>query len=150
MYSLLAQRDNEHSLKIAQLSQKQNSINIQISKFAAYESRLSNRMAKASLKYGVDMQVIAAVTLGFLPGTFVATLFSTSFWNFQTDNDGRLVSKWVWLYWVVTVVLTLAVLAAWRLVSSLRADGLELPPELDLGTLSSIEASGELDEKNFA
>jgi Mg2+ and Co2+ transporter CorA len=149
VYSLLAQRDNDHSLKLAQLSQKQNNINIQISKFAAYESRLSNRMAKASLKYGVDMQVIAAVTLLFLPGTFIATLFSTNFWNFQQDNQGRVVSKWVWLYWVVTAVLTSAVLAAWRIVSSLRTDGLELPPELDLGTLPEIDGSGELDEKEL-
>jgi Mg2+ and Co2+ transporter CorA len=108
---------------------------------------MSNEMAKTSLKYGADMQVIAAVTLGFLPGTFIATLFSTSFWNFQPDNQGKVVSKWVWLYWIVTVVLTLAVLAAWRLVSKKKAEGLELPPELELGKLLENDGSGESDEK---
>jgi hypothetical protein len=105
-------------------------------------------MAKESLKYGVDMQVIAAVALGFLPGTFVATLFSTSFWNFQSDNEGRVVSRWVWLYWVVTTVLTLAVLVAWRIVSRMRTDGLELPPVLDLGTLPGTDDNGDIEEKN--
>lgn len=150
MYSLTAQRDSEDSLNLARLSQKQNDINIQISKFAAYESRLSNKMAKSSLKYGADMQVIAAVTLVFLPGTFVATLFSTSFWNFQHEDTGKIVSKWIWLYCVVTVVLTLAVLATWRFVSRMKADGLELPPELDLGKLIGKEdrvEGGVFDDK---
>jgi Mg2+ and Co2+ transporter CorA len=134
------------------LSQKQNDINIQISKFAAYESRVSTRVAKESLKSSADMQVIAAVTLGFLPGTFVATLFSASFWNFQPENTGRVVSRWVWLYWVVAAVLTLAVLAAWRVVSKQKKDSvgkLPLPPELDLGKVLTIDDIGgpEFDEE---
>ncbi|KAJ4292010.1 hypothetical protein N0V90_009909 [Kalmusia sp. IMI 367209] len=64
-------------------------------------------------QYGADMRVIAIVTLIFLPGTFVATLFSASFWDFNPTNDGQLVSKWVWLYWVVTAVLTLGVIGIW-------------------------------------
>ncbi|RYN24238.1 hypothetical protein AA0114_g12794 [Alternaria tenuissima] len=53
-------------------------------------------------RYGADMRVIAAVTLVFLPGTFVATLFSATFWDFSPGNQGPNVSSWVWLYWVVT------------------------------------------------
>jgi hypothetical protein len=60
------------------------------------------------------MRVIAAVTLLFLPGTFVATLFSASFWDFSPGNQGAMVSPWVWLYWVVTAGLTAAVLCIWR------------------------------------
>ncbi|QKX57884.1 uncharacterized protein TRUGW13939_05004 [Talaromyces rugulosus] len=142
VYSLTAQRDNEHNLNLARLSQKQNRINIQISKFAAYESRISNKMAKESLRYGVDMQIIAAVTLGFLPGTFMATLFSASFWDFQPDNQGRIVSSWVWLYWVLTVVLTVGVLAAWRIMSRVKADGLEPPPEAFV--LENLDDSGDI------
>jgi hypothetical protein len=133
VYSLIAQRGNEDGL--------------QISKFAAYESRISNIMGKESLKYGAAMRVIAAVTLGFLPGTFTATLFSASFWNFQPSNKGRVVSKWVWLYWVVTVVLTLAVLAAWRIISRFWTVALEEPPEQDLVKLPGIDYSGEHGEK---
>jgi Mg2+ and Co2+ transporter CorA len=131
---------------LAQLSQKQNDINIQISKFAAYESRVSTRVAKESLKSSADMQVIAAVTLGFLPGTFVATLFSASFWNFQPENKGSVVSKWVWLYWVVAAVLTLAVLVGWRVVSMLKKDGIG-KLEVDLGKVLAIDNLGESDGK---
>jgi hypothetical protein len=99
-------------------------------------------MAKSSLAYGADMQVIAAVTLAFLPGTFIATLFSTSFWNFQPGSHESVVSKWIWLYCVVTLAVTAAVMFAWRYVSGMRTEGLELPPELDLGAFPAIEGDG--------
>lgn len=66
-----------------------------------------------SHQYGADMRLIAIVTLVFLPGTFVATLFSTSFWDFSPSNEGAMVSKWVWLYLVVTAILTTGVVGAW-------------------------------------
>lgn len=139
----MAQRDNEQSHKLALLSQEQNRINLEISKFAAYESRLRNRMAKESLKYGVDMQVIATVTLSFLPGTFIATLLSPSFWNFQPDSPGQVVSKWIWLYFVLTVLLTSAVLVGWRIASRMKTDGLEFPPELELREVVKINNFSE-------
>ncbi|ORY01732.1 hypothetical protein BCR34DRAFT_90945 [Clohesyomyces aquaticus] len=67
-----------------------------------------------NLRHGSDMRKIPIVTLVFLPGTFVATHFSASFWNFQPDNKGSVVSPWVWLYWVITLALTLLVLSAWQ------------------------------------
>jgi hypothetical protein len=44
----------------------------------------------------------------------VATLFSSSFWNFDPRSTGPIVSVWVWLYFAVTVALTLIVLGCWR------------------------------------
>ena len=67
------------------------------------------------------MRIIAAVTLIFLPGTFIATLFSASFWNFQPTNTGPIVSKWVWLYWVITAVLTITVWGFWRGYSMIKS-----------------------------
>jgi hypothetical protein len=92
------------------------------------------------------MQVIAAVTLGFRPGTFIATLFSTSFWNFGPANKDSVVSKWIWLYAVVTVVLTLAVLVAWRVVSRLKRDSIG-KLEMDLGKVLATDDLGEFDEE---
>lgn len=130
------------------MSQKQNNINIQISKLAAYESRLSTRVAKESLKSSADMQVIAAVTLIFLPGTFIATLFSTSFWNLGPENKDSIVSKWVWLYAVVTIVLTLAVLVAWRVVSRLKRDSIG-KLDMDLGKALAIDNLGGFGEEKI-
>jgi hypothetical protein len=60
------------------------------------------------------MRLITAITLIFLPGTFVATLFSTSFWDFAPGSKGANVSGWVWLYFVITISLTMLVLGVWR------------------------------------
>jgi amino acid permease len=65
-------------------------------------------------RYAADMRVITAITLVFLPGTFVATLFSASFWNFDPRTTGPMVSKWVWLYFFSTLALMLIVLGVWR------------------------------------
>ncbi|KAF2848669.1 hypothetical protein T440DRAFT_151375 [Plenodomus tracheiphilus IPT5] len=75
---------------------------------------LQQRDNEINHRYGADMRVITAITLVFLPGTFVATLFSASFWNFAPDNTGSKVSGWVWLYFVATAILTLLVLSVWR------------------------------------
>ena len=93
------------------------------------------------------MQVIAGVTLIFLPGTFVATLFSASFWDFHPGNTGQIVSKWVWLYFVATVVLTSVVLFGWKMSSRLRNNSLDLPPEWKLPT---IDENNDIIEKKEA
>jgi cytochrome b561 len=66
------------------------------------------------------MRLITAITLIFLPGTFVATFFSTTFWDFSPDNRGPKVTYWVYLYFVVTIGLTLLVLVVWRKFSRLK------------------------------
>lgn len=91
-------------------------------------------MAKASIQYALDMRTIAAVTLLFLPGTYVATLFSSSFWAFQPSNQGPSVSKWVWIYWVTAAVLTLTVMSAWKFVSKKSKD-----PQLDDVSKSELQ-----------
>ena len=89
------------------------------------------------------MRVISAVTLIFLPGTFMATLFSTSFWNFQPANQGSVVSKWLSLYFCSTLVLTLAVLAAWRYFSGRHMEKLKLGPGEELSALPEIDDTEE-------
>jgi hypothetical protein len=69
------------------------------------------------------MRLITAITLIFLPGTFVATFFSTTFWDFSPDNNGRKVTYWVYLYFMVTIGLTLLVLVVWRKFSGLKRLG---------------------------
>jgi hypothetical protein len=62
------------------------------------------------------MRVITAITVLFLPATFTATFFSTTFFGFNADLEGRVYSKWLWLYFVVTVVLTaVVIIGTWLL-----------------------------------
>ncbi|GME35504.1 hypothetical protein GTA08_BOTSDO06675 [Neofusicoccum parvum] len=63
----------------------------------------------------ITMKTIAAVTLAFLPGTFIASLFGMNFFDFSADGDGQTwaVSEKLWLYWAVTLPLTFLTLGSW-------------------------------------
>lgn len=50
----------------------------------------------------------------------MATFFSTSFWDFNPNGDGSHVSTWVWLYWILTAVLTISVLGFWQVFPKLK------------------------------
>jgi hypothetical protein len=82
-------------------------------------ARTSRRLAELGRKDSTDMRVISAVTLVFLPATFISTFFSASFFDFRPEESAgeRHVSAWLWVYWVVTVALTAAVLACWLVFS---------------------------------
>ncbi|KAI1409011.1 hypothetical protein F5Y13DRAFT_182368 [Hypoxylon sp. FL1857] len=58
------------------------------------------------------MKSVALLTMIFLPSTFIATLFSTTFFSFA--EDGWLASNAFWIYWVVVIPLSIAVVLAWR------------------------------------
>ncbi|KAF2026598.1 hypothetical protein EK21DRAFT_92246 [Setomelanomma holmii] len=75
---------------------------------------LQQRDNQINQYYAANVNIISAITIIFLRGTFVATLFSSSFWNFDPRSTGPIVSHWVWLYFTVTFVLTLIVLSMWR------------------------------------
>lgn len=74
----------------------------------------SRRIAEDTKRDSLAMKSIAALTMVFLPGTFVATIFSMTFFQVEQDDKHALkVSPNWWLYVVVTVPLTVAVLMAW-------------------------------------
>ncbi|KAF2273218.1 uncharacterized protein EI97DRAFT_164519 [Westerdykella ornata] len=118
IYSLIAQKDNRLNIAAASASYQ-----------IASDSR---RIAILTRKDSTDMRIIAAVTLVFLPGTFVATVFSMGLfdWGFASttgggnagqslgkpktdDEKGLKVSQYLWVYLVFTGVLTLMVLVGW-------------------------------------
>ena len=58
------------------------------------------------------MKTLAAVTVAFLPGTFIAAFFAMPLF----DWDGRtVVSARFWIYWAVTLPLTFVTLVVWVL-----------------------------------
>ncbi|KAK2798492.1 hypothetical protein FQN51_007646 [Onygenales sp. PD_10] len=80
----------------------------------ARATRLFNVLVRADSS---DMKSISILTMVFLPATFISTLFSTPFFS---DNDHRWkASKDIWVYWAVTIPVTLAVFAAWHWVPSM-------------------------------
>ncbi|KAM3074797.1 hypothetical protein ACMFMG_008211 [Clarireedia jacksonii] len=80
---------------------------------AQRENRTSTSMWESKKSDSNAIRSIAVVLVSFLPGAFIAILFSTSMFNFQTKHRDSLVSEWFWLYWAITGPLTAAVLMAW-------------------------------------
>ena len=133
VYSLIGQRDNKINIETALASR-------QISATGLLHNAAMKKIAEDSRKVAIltrrdstDMRIIASVTLVFLPGTFVATFFGTNLFQFIPAGSSRVVSKWVWLYWVLTVVITVLVLVSWWLFSrrQMRQTALTNPSQAD-------------------
>lgn len=64
------------------------------------------------------MKTLAFITALFLPGTFIASLFSTNMFDWKPSlsygpEQSPTMSPFFWVYWVVTVPLTSLVLMGW-------------------------------------
>ncbi|KAK5079682.1 hypothetical protein LTR70_009299 [Exophiala xenobiotica] len=59
------------------------------------------------------MRRISIVTLLFLPATFVSTLFSMCFFDYDGGSGRWSISKWIWLYFVIAGILTIITFIAW-------------------------------------
>ncbi|KAI0539473.1 hypothetical protein GGR58DRAFT_464433 [Xylaria digitata] len=66
------------------------------------------------------MRTIALVTMVFLPGTFFATIFSMTFFNWQAEDGESTVSSFFWVYIAFSVVSTAATLLAYYYFVTIR------------------------------
>ena len=74
----------------------------------------SRTLASATKDDSTAMKTLAAVTVIFLPGTFVAALFSMPLFRWDIHKVGHsAISKQFWIYWVVTLPLTLVTMGLW-------------------------------------
>ncbi|KIW05663.1 uncharacterized protein PV09_03527 [Verruconis gallopava] len=94
LYSFIAQTDNHHAAQLA---------------------RLSVQLADMTSRDGASMKILALITTIFLPGTYVATLFSTSMFNWAAKDGEGLLSGHFWIYWAVAVPLTFVTISGWAL-----------------------------------
>lgn len=66
---------------------------------------------------GIAMKTIAILGIVFLPGTFMATLFSINMFDWGDADSGETssltVSPSMWIYWAITVPLTLLTFLVW-------------------------------------
>lgn len=65
----------------------------------------------------IAMKTIAILGIVFLPGTFVATLFSINMFDWGVAGSGTTssltVSPSMWIYWAITVPLTVLTFVIW-------------------------------------
>ncbi|KAI2621789.1 hypothetical protein GGR54DRAFT_599839 [Hypoxylon sp. NC1633] len=102
------------SRNIAELARRDNKLTFQVAKD-------SRAVAIAAARDSAAMQVIAAVTVLFLPATFTATFFSMSFFDFPGAERPR-VSVWIWIYVLVTAILTIVIQLSWASVSNRKKE----------------------------
>lgn len=70
-------------------------------------------IARESKRDNLSMITIAAITMIFLPGTFVASFFAMPLLNWQAPKGNTVVSHRFWVYWAVTVPLTIGTILLW-------------------------------------
>ncbi|KIM38870.1 hypothetical protein M413DRAFT_419836 [Hebeloma cylindrosporum] len=95
IYNLATQLDSRTNLEIA---------------------RLSSRIAVSTQQDSSSMITMAAVTMFFLPGTFVSALFSMVFFDTQANGNGSeslLVGSQWWLFPAITIPITILVFVIW-------------------------------------
>jgi hypothetical protein len=97
---------------------------------AQEDNLLAARMAVLATRDSSSMKVLAVITAVFLPGSYIATLFSMSMFNWQgsasvvtATSDGTtaaprpgnpVVMSYIWIYWLITIILTVLVMFSWR------------------------------------
>ena len=75
------------------------------------------RIGESARQDNNNMKRIAVVGLIYVPGTFVSGLFGMNFFQF-VDQGGRQTWKTsdkFWMYWAITLPLTLATISIWVL-----------------------------------
>ncbi|KAH8811205.1 hypothetical protein F5884DRAFT_854565 [Xylogone sp. PMI_703] len=80
-------------------------------------SKSSLEIAEESKKDGQRMRSIAVLTMIFLPATFVATVFSMTFFNWSPEQGQKIMSPYIWIYIAGTAILTGLTLALLYLYS---------------------------------
>ncbi|KAK1508845.1 hypothetical protein CABS01_08075, partial [Colletotrichum abscissum] len=71
------------------------------------DAKVSIIIANATKRDGSQMRSISLLGMIFLPGTFLASLFSMSFFNWTPPDGNQIISPWIALYGVLVIVITL-------------------------------------------
>ncbi|KAM5439422.1 hypothetical protein MferCBS31731_004518 [Microsporum ferrugineum] len=107
---LLSIQDELHALKMRSCSlnaRLQNEINLAFNLISQFHG--NNAQADSSV-----MKVIAIVSLIYLPGMFVSSIFGMNFFSAPQGHVLTItVSEDFWLYWSITMPLTVATLLIW-------------------------------------
>jgi hypothetical protein len=109
--SLQERMELQANVLFSVISQQENLLNQK-------ESQINTSIAKSAKNDSISMTTFTFITALFLPGSFLATLFSMSMFNWQQQNstdDVAVLSNKFWLYWAIAVPLTLCTMLGWCL-----------------------------------
>lgn len=107
LFNIIAQREQVLSRQIARDTLLQTEASLDQARASLQLGEATRQIAADSKRDSTSMKAIAAVTMFFLPGTFVASLFSMPIFRWNSDTGDQVVSHRIWAYWAVTIPLTL-------------------------------------------
>ncbi|KAI7154041.1 hypothetical protein KC349_g7943 [Hortaea werneckii] len=86
---------------------------------AQRDTLIASQIAESAQRDGQTTKGISVLGMLFLPGTFVSAIFSMSFFHFVSGTADQ-VERWTvspkfWMYWAVTLPLTLLTIALFLL-----------------------------------
>ncbi|KAG8162572.1 hypothetical protein KVR01_008337 [Diaporthe batatas] len=113
-------------------------------------SQSSVDIAEATRRDGERVRTIAILTMVFLPATFVATVFSMTFFNWTPGEGESILSPYIWIYAVGTAIFTCITLGSWYCYGKHRKRYWEKTGLDDTGNSVQDQVNeprGDLDEK---
>ena len=112
LFNMIAQRDSKVSIELAAASRALAVENKKDQRISIAIAKASREIAVESKRDSSSMKTLAAVTMLFLPGTFVASLFATPMFQWSA-TAGLRVESHIWIYWATTIPLTLLTIGLW-------------------------------------
>lgn len=112
LFNIIAQKDSKVSIEIAAASRALAMENKKDQRISIAIAKASREIAVESKRDSSSMKTIAAVTMLFLPGTFIASLFATPMFQWSA-TAGLQVESHIWIYWAVSIPLTLLTIGMW-------------------------------------
>ncbi|KAK6512285.1 hypothetical protein TWF481_001175 [Arthrobotrys musiformis] len=70
-------------------------------------------LARKGAKDTKMMKLFTIFTVIFLPGTFIASIFGTNFFAFDTDSNRLIVASNIWIYFLISCAITCSLTAGW-------------------------------------
>ncbi|KAF2477888.1 uncharacterized protein BDR25DRAFT_250230 [Lindgomyces ingoldianus] len=83
-------------------------------------SETNVEVALATNQDSRHMRSIALVTMIFLPGTFFASMFSMTFFNWSNQPGTQTVSTYLWVYVLITISFTALTIGLWYYIVVFR------------------------------
>lgn len=95
---------------------------LQLSNLRAQEhAAITLEIAKTSLLDSLSLKTLALVTMFFLPGTLIASIFTLPVLNWEDSQSGKnmkVVGSKFWVYWAFTIPVTIATFITWGVWTS--------------------------------
>ncbi|KAI6367828.1 hypothetical protein MCOR25_004793 [Pyricularia grisea] len=97
----------------------QNEIGLAFNNIAQQNALLAVEIGRATRTDGLAVKTIAFVTFAFLPATLICAIFSMPFFELESGTGQLLVSDKFWMYWAVTIPVTLLAPLLWEVYNRL-------------------------------